>query len=74
MNVLWNTRGVYVHSICQSYLTIETLLEHLETSYGLHFLMEYSLGILSRVSAHTKSECFFFQYSLLQILFSSWQC
>lgn len=49
-----------MHGISESYLTLATLLEHLEISYGLHFLMEYILRIPARVLAHMKSERFLF--------------
>lgn len=54
-----------VRGVSESYLTLETLLEHLQISYRLYFLMAYILGIISRALAHVKSECVLCSVSLL---------
>ena len=77
------TLGLVIHScavehkrsiICTQILLAgrNLSLGHLEISYELHFLMEHSLGILSRVPAHMKSECFLFSEFIAPILFFSW--
>lgn len=62
-----------MHGISRTYLAVEMLC-NISKYLTVCLLVEYSLGILSRVSAPMKSECFLFVLLITPILLFSKQC